>query len=553
MEHTSMDELVQAPGAELEALKNAIRQEMHCALPAVVESYDKATQTVTVKPALRERLFGGAYVELPLLSDVPVFFPGGAASGITFPVQKGDECLVVFSDSCIDAWYQYGGTQNPVSLRRHDLSDGFAFIGFRSRKNALPSVSDTPSFFGAKAGQDGKDGKDGASAYELAVAAGFEGNETEWLKSLHGKDGKDGQDGAQGPQGEQGAVGPQGEQGPAGIADVNGIAPDENGHVELSANDVGALPAGGTAKDAEKLGGKAPAYYLQPRNLLDNSDFTRVVNQRGQAAYTANADVLYTIDRWQLTDASVDVHSNLQLDENETGVYYVALSGKYGQLRQFLDVPRLYYGKMLTFAMYLKDEPPEKMMLLINTNTQQSEVEMHVGLNVVSHVVQQDAPTIFIAVQNNNLTTAGAIHPLWAALYEGEYTAANLPAYVPKGYSEELTACQRFYENSWFVSGKAAKNEYTGQFFSNSGLDAKIEFKVPKRISASISFYPCESYAGWMLYQNAYIPFGSVSSVGRNGVQGFVLRGVKSISDSSTWVAGQTVGIYGHWEASADL
>ena len=151
--------VIERDEAELEALKNAIRQEMHCALPAVVESYDKATQTVTVKPAIREQLSGGAYVELPLLSDVPVFFPGGAASGITFPVQKGDECLVIFSDSCIDAWYQYGGTQNPVSLRRHDLSDGFAFIGFRSRKNALPSVPDTPSFFGEKADQDGKGGK----------------------------------------------------------------------------------------------------------------------------------------------------------------------------------------------------------------------------------------------------------------------------------------------------------------------------------------------------------------------------------------------------------
>ena len=29
------------------------------------------------------------------------------------------------------------------------------------------------------------------------------------------------------------------------------------------------------------LGGKAPEYYVQSRNLLDNSDFTNPVNQRG--------------------------------------------------------------------------------------------------------------------------------------------------------------------------------------------------------------------------------------------------------------------------------
>lgn len=148
MENTSIDELVQTPGAALEALRSALRQEMHCALPAVVESYDKAAQTVTVKPALRERISGGIYVDLPLLADIPVFFPGGASSGITFPVQKGDECLVIFADCCIDAWFQYGGTQNPVSFRRHDLSDGFAFVGFRSQSKALTGVLDTPSFFG---------------------------------------------------------------------------------------------------------------------------------------------------------------------------------------------------------------------------------------------------------------------------------------------------------------------------------------------------------------------------------------------------------------------
>lgn len=408
MERTSMDELVQAPGAELEALKNAIRQEMHCALPAVVESYDKATQTVTVKPALRERLSGGAYVELPLLSDVPVFFPGGAASGITFPVQKGDECLVVFSDSCIDAWYQYGGTQNPVSLRRHDLSDGFAFIGFRSRKNALPSVSDTPSFFGAKTGQDGKDGKDGASAYELAVAAGFEGNETEWLKSLHGKDGKDGQDGAQGPQGEQGAVGPQGqqgEQGPAGIADVSGIAPDENGHVELSANDVGALPAGGTAKDAERLGGKAPAYYLPARNLLDNSDFTNAVNQRGSASSTDSWT--YIADRWLCKGAGFALSSS--------GITIPAA----GHLAQRVPVSIISASKLT--AVYQKTDGSIATATITKVNN--SYYEYH--------------------IYNDS---SAAISVRWAALYGGEYTAENLPPYIPKGYGVELTECLRYFE-----------------------------------------------------------------------------------------------------------
>ena len=249
MKNTTLDELVQAPGAALEALKSAIRQEMHCSLPGIVTAYDKATQTVTIKPALRDRLSGGQYIELPLLTDVPVFFPGGAEKAMTFPVKAGDECLVVFSDACIDGWFQYGGTQTPVSLRRHDLSDGFAFVGFRSRKNALQDVPDDPSFFGAASGQDGR------SAYEIAVAHGYEGTEEEWLASLKGEKGDQGDPGKQGEQGAPGVKGDPGEKGDPGTkgdqgdpgkdgltTSVNGIA-QVDGNVALTASDI---PCGDT-------------------------------------------------------------------------------------------------------------------------------------------------------------------------------------------------------------------------------------------------------------------------------------------------------------------
>ena len=67
---------------------------------------------------------------------------------MTFPVAKGDECLVVFAEACIDAWYQTGMVGNAISVRRHDYSDAFAFVGFRSLKNKLVNVSDDPAFVG---------------------------------------------------------------------------------------------------------------------------------------------------------------------------------------------------------------------------------------------------------------------------------------------------------------------------------------------------------------------------------------------------------------------
>lgn len=147
MRNTSVNELVQSPARELDEIKKSIFQDLHTALPGIVVAYDKDTQTATIQLAIRS-MRNGQGIDPPVLTDVPVFFPGGAASGITFPIQKGDECLVVFAEACIDAWYQTGRVGNAISVRRHDYSDGFAFVGFRSYANRLRDVPDTPSFFG---------------------------------------------------------------------------------------------------------------------------------------------------------------------------------------------------------------------------------------------------------------------------------------------------------------------------------------------------------------------------------------------------------------------
>ncbi len=75
------------------------------------------------------------------LPDVPFFIYSGGGYCLTLPVSPGDDCLVVFGDNCIDAWWQSGGIQNQIDHRRHDLSDGFAIVGFRSQPNAVAGFS----------------------------------------------------------------------------------------------------------------------------------------------------------------------------------------------------------------------------------------------------------------------------------------------------------------------------------------------------------------------------------------------------------------------------
>lgn len=134
-----------------QAFKQSIMFNTHVALPAVVQSYNNDTQTVEVQPTIRERTIGAdrqiSYIQYPLLINVPVAFPQVAGYQFTFPINPGDECLVIFADTAIDNWWLKGNVQNPVEQRRHDLSDGIAIFGLMnqtrlSRRSVKPSSSD---------------------------------------------------------------------------------------------------------------------------------------------------------------------------------------------------------------------------------------------------------------------------------------------------------------------------------------------------------------------------------------------------------------------------
>lgn len=115
------------------------------ALPGIIQSLNVAQQTVVVRPSIMGRIFdtNGAFkdVEMPLLYDCPVQFPSGGGYTLTFPVTQGDECLVVFSSRCIDAWWASGGVQAQATMRMHSLSDGFAVIGFSSIPRVISGIS----------------------------------------------------------------------------------------------------------------------------------------------------------------------------------------------------------------------------------------------------------------------------------------------------------------------------------------------------------------------------------------------------------------------------
>ena len=119
-----IDEVIQQPGMKERMLKENILKSLRVAIPGEVVSYDSTQRTAVIQPVIRE---WGCKEDPPLLLDVPVYMWGN----FTFTPTKGDGCLVVCADSCIDAWIKSGGVSSPVVARNHSLSDGFAFVGFR--------------------------------------------------------------------------------------------------------------------------------------------------------------------------------------------------------------------------------------------------------------------------------------------------------------------------------------------------------------------------------------------------------------------------------------
>lgn len=142
-------ERIDKPDISLLTAMEGQQSQMWTALPGIIQSFDVATMTCEVQPAIQARLTNAetqerTWVNLPKLVDCPIQFPAGHNTTITFPITLGDECLVVFASRCIDAWFQSGGHENQQAIMRmHDLSDGFVLLGFRSLPRVLTNISTT--------------------------------------------------------------------------------------------------------------------------------------------------------------------------------------------------------------------------------------------------------------------------------------------------------------------------------------------------------------------------------------------------------------------------
>lgn len=107
---------------------------MHTCLPGRVEKYDHATQKATVKPLLNRRIRtaeGFEAEEIQPIPSVPVLWPRSGGASLTFPVKRGDGCLILFSERSLDLWLSTGGVVTPDDPRKFALSDAICLPGLQ--------------------------------------------------------------------------------------------------------------------------------------------------------------------------------------------------------------------------------------------------------------------------------------------------------------------------------------------------------------------------------------------------------------------------------------
>lgn len=141
----NLNEILGSKQEMLRSMGDGWKSVLRVACPGIIQSFNKEEQTVTVQLAMRELIskedLTKEWVNIPMLLDVPIVIPRAGGYCLTMPIQEGDECLVVFGDMCIDAWFTYGGIQNQMEKRRHDLSDGFAILGTWSQPSRIENYS----------------------------------------------------------------------------------------------------------------------------------------------------------------------------------------------------------------------------------------------------------------------------------------------------------------------------------------------------------------------------------------------------------------------------
>jgi len=203
-----------------------------------------------------------------------------------------------------------------------------------------------------------------------------------------------------------------------------------------------------------------------PHNFLDNSDFRNPVNQRGKTG--SNTAGEYVIDRWFVGDIWTPGACAFSQ-------YDGSIAFREGLFQRISVAKSEIVGKTYTLALKSTDGTIRVFPIALPANMVSGESYFAASSHNVTGVLRYfDGIGLEVRFE-----ASAAISCLWAALYEGEYTAETLPEYHPKGYGVELAECQRYY--------RILRNAYIPIFLYSATAACATLFGFNMRITPTVN------------------------------------------------------------------
>lgn len=141
---TSNPSLIQT----FDGLGQKVGYELNCIRIGIVQAFYPEDLTVDVQIA-NKKTIGQNKDGTQVVIDYPLIRAKVCYSNpfITFPINQGEECLLLFSDREIESWFINGGVNAESYPRMHELTDCIAIFGLRSLPNMIEILQDCLHLF----------------------------------------------------------------------------------------------------------------------------------------------------------------------------------------------------------------------------------------------------------------------------------------------------------------------------------------------------------------------------------------------------------------------
>jgi hypothetical protein len=142
------------PISEAELLRRALESrlgDVYTTLPGRIEKYDAGTNKADVSPTIKRPVpttdDSISFEQLCIIPNVTICFPCGGGFTVSWPLDKGDHVILLFTTYSINQWLKSGITSEPGDLRLHHLANALALPMLRpNHPPFLSSSEDGPAY-----------------------------------------------------------------------------------------------------------------------------------------------------------------------------------------------------------------------------------------------------------------------------------------------------------------------------------------------------------------------------------------------------------------------